>query len=156
VEGVLTVGLAIIFGTFIPNTPQRIRWLSQVEKDQLLYRLEVDRGTKDATDEVSVGKGFMLAILDVKTWLLCSCLQMNYIAASVTNFCTSIRWRDFFIQLIKPVPIVVSGLGFSRTITLAITAPPYLICCAAILVNGWHSDKKQEVSNGEKFDRFRP
>ena len=41
-------------------------------------------------------------------------------------------------------PIVVNGLGFSRTVTLAITAPPYLLCCVAIVVNGWHSDKKQE------------
>lgn len=50
------------------------------------------------------------------------------IAASVTNF----------------FPIVVNGLGFPRTTTLAITAPPYLLCCVAITLNGWHSDKKQE------------
>jgi len=85
-----------------------------------------------------------MAVTDVKTWLLCGCLQMNYvsspseapkstasdlqIAASVTNF----------------FPIVVAGLNFNRTTTLAITAPPYLLCVVAITVNGWHSDKKQE------------
>lgn len=42
------------------------------------------------------------------------------------------------------VPIVVAGLGFNRTTTLAITAPPYILCCIAIIINGWHSDKKQE------------
>jgi hypothetical protein len=50
------------------------------------------------------------------------------IAASVTNF----------------FPIVVAGLNFNRTTTLAITAPPYILCVIAITINGWHSDKKQE------------
>jgi hypothetical protein len=47
----------------------------------------------------------------------------------------------------SPAPadiLVVNGLGFSRTVTLAITAPPYLLCVVAITINGWHSDKKQE------------
>ncbi|CAD6589101.1 MAG: hypothetical protein TREMPRED_005266 [Tremellales sp. Tagirdzhanova-0007] len=128
VEGVLTVGLALIFATFIPNKPHSIRWLTPTEKDQLEYRLEVDRAIKDATDEVSVGRALVMALSDPKTWLLGGILQVNYIAASVTNF----------------FPIVVAGLGFDRTTTLAITAPPYVLCCGAILINGWHSDKKQE------------
>ncbi|WWC64478.1 uncharacterized protein I303_107088 [Kwoniella dejecticola CBS 10117] len=128
VEGILTVGLAAIFATFIPNKPQTIRWLTPQEKDRLQYRLEVDRGSKDATDEVSVGAAFKMAVTDPKTWLLCGCLQMNYIAASVTNF----------------FPVVVNTLGFNRTITLAITCPPYILCCIAVVVNGWHSDKKNE------------
>ncbi|OCF61388.1 nicotinamide mononucleotide permease [Kwoniella mangroviensis CBS 10435] len=128
VEGVLTVGLAAIFATFIPNKPQTVRWLTPQEKDRLQYRLELDRGSKDATDEVSVGTAFKMAVTDPKTWLLCACLQANYIAASVTNF----------------FPVVVNTLGFNRTITLAITCPPYVLCCIAVIVNGWHSDKKSE------------
>ncbi|WWD19711.1 hypothetical protein CI109_104175 [Kwoniella shandongensis] len=128
VEGILTVGLAVIFATFIPNKPNSIRWLTEQEKDQLQYRLEVDRASKDATDEVSVGAAFKMAIVDPKTWLLCGVLQMNYIAASVTNF----------------FPVVVNGLGFNRTTTLGITCPPYVLCCIAIIINGWHSDKKNE------------
>ncbi|KIR53420.1 nicotinamide mononucleotide permease [Cryptococcus gattii Ru294] len=128
VEGALTVGCAIIFATFIPNKPGTMRWLSQQEKDRLVYRLEVDRSSKDATDEVTAWAAFKLASCDPKTWLLCSVLYCNYIAASVTNF----------------FPVVVSGLGFNRTITLAITCPPYVLCCFAILIIGWHSDKKNE------------
>ncbi|WRT70135.1 uncharacterized protein IL334_007129 [Kwoniella shivajii] len=128
VEGILTVGLAIIFATFIPNKPKTIRWLTPQEKDQLQYRLEVDRASKDATDEVSVLTAFKMAVTDPKTWLLCGCLQMNYIAASVTNF----------------FPVVVNTLGFKRTITLALTCPPYILCCIAVITNGWHSDKKNE------------
>ena len=124
----MTFGLASIFAFIIPNTPRHIRWLTPIEKDQLFYRLECDRGSKDATDEVSVGRAFYLAIVDPKTWLLCLVLQFNYIAASVTNF----------------FPVVVAGLNFNRTTTLALTAPPYILCCIAIIINGWHSDKKRE------------
>lgn len=42
----------------------------------------MDRSSKDGTDEVGVGKAFMMAITDVKTWLLCGCLQMNYVSHS--------------------------------------------------------------------------
>lgn len=63
-----------------------MRWLSQQEKDRLVYRLEVDRSSKDATDEVTAWAAFKLASCDPKTWLLCSVLYCNYIAASVTNF----------------------------------------------------------------------
>lgn len=63
-----------------------MRWLSQQERDRLVYRLEVDRSSKDATDEVTAWTAFKLASCDPKTWLLCSVLYCNYIAASVTNF----------------------------------------------------------------------
>ncbi|WVR07590.1 hypothetical protein IAU60_004632 [Kwoniella sp. DSM 27419] len=128
VEGILTVGCALIFMTFIPNKPDTVRWLTQQERDQLVYRLEVDRGSKDATSEVSAFAGFKMAVTDPKTWLLCAILQCNYIAASVTNF----------------FPVVVAGLNFNRTTTLALTCPPYILCCGALLLNGWHSDKKNE------------
>jgi hypothetical protein len=83
----------------MPNRPESIQWLTTQERDQLVYRLEVDRSSKDSTNEVSAGKAFMMAVTDIKTWLLCATLQCNYIAASVTNF----------------FPIVVRGLGFVST-----------------------------------------
>ncbi len=41
-------------------------------------------------------------------------------------------------------PRIVNSLGYSRTVTLALTAPPYILCVVAISINGWHSDKTQE------------
>lgn len=76
----MTVGLGAIFIIWMPNTPKKIRWLDEREKAQLQYRLEVDRATKDATDEMSVGKAMWLAVSDPKTWLLCLVLQMNYVS----------------------------------------------------------------------------
>ncbi len=42
VQGAMTVGLGLIFATFIPNTPKNMRWLDDRERAQLQYRLEVD------------------------------------------------------------------------------------------------------------------
>lgn len=41
-------------------------------------------------------------------------------------------------------PIVVAQLGFTRKVSLALTAPPYLLCVVVISIMGWHSDKVQE------------
>jgi hypothetical protein len=39
---------------------------------------------------------------------------------------------------------VVATLGYSRNITYCLTAPPYILCCIVIILNGLHSDKVQE------------
>lgn len=73
----MTVGLGLVFATFIPNTPKNIRWLDDRERAQLQYRLEIDRATKDASEEISVWKAFVLAATDPKTWLMCSVLFVS-------------------------------------------------------------------------------
>lgn len=73
----MTVGLGLIFATFIPNTPKNIRWLDDRERAQLQYRLEVDRSTKDATEEMPIWKAFVLAGTDPKTWLMCAILYVR-------------------------------------------------------------------------------
>lgn len=35
-------------------------------------------------------------------------------------------------------------LGYSRNITLLLTAPPYILCCFTMLLNGIHADKSRE------------
>lgn len=124
----MTVGLAAIFALYIPNKPATMRWLTPLERDRLLYRLEADRATKDYSDEMSTSQAFRLAITDVKVWLVAIALTVNFIPAGVTSF----------------FPIVVADLGFNRAISLALTAPPYILCVFVITWMGWHSDKTQE------------
>ena len=76
----MTVGLGFLFMLWMPNTPTNIKWLTEQEKAHLQYRLEVDRASKDATDEMSVVRATWLAVSDPKTWLLCLVLQMNYVS----------------------------------------------------------------------------
>ncbi|KLT44738.1 MFS general substrate transporter [Cutaneotrichosporon oleaginosum] len=130
VEGAMTFGVAILCAFIMPNRPETVRWLTPVERDMLLWRLESDRGTKDENDEVSVLAALKMALCDPKTWLLNLTLQFGFIAATVTNF----------------FPIVVQGLGFDRSTTLAITAPPYILCAVGLIINGFSSDRTRNRS----------
>ncbi|OKP12716.1 hypothetical protein PENSUB_1656 [Penicillium subrubescens] len=148
IEGVATVGLAIILAFILPNSLKSITGLSKLEHEYLLWSFEEDHGQQDNTDEASVQKGVMIAVTDPKTWFFMGTLYCIYIAGAVTNF----------------FPSVVATLGYSRNKTYGLTAvsdslacdnnipiipsdtpqPPYVLCVFAMILNGFHSDKKQE------------
>jgi hypothetical protein len=69
----------------LPDTPQKARLLSSQEKDRLIYRLQLDRGQKDNTSEISALKGFVMAITDPKTWLLCGILMTTYVKVRLND-----------------------------------------------------------------------
>lgn len=128
VEGVLTVGLALIFGFILPNTNKKILTLSELECEYIQWNFEKDLGQKDNSDEITAFQGLKLALRDPKTWLMMALLTLTYVCGTVVNF----------------FPSVVKTLGFNRNITLGLTAPPFILCVVCMLINGFHSDKKQE------------
>ncbi|KAI8295076.1 putative transporter [Colletotrichum sp. SAR 10_98] len=128
VEGVITVGLAIPFAMILPNSNKKIPTLTQLECEWVQYNFAADQGQEDNASEVTAFKGFMMAVADPKTWMLMGILYSTYIVGAVANF----------------FPSVVGGLGFSRTMTYALTAPPFILCVFTMLLNGFHSDRKQE------------
>ncbi|KAF4826956.1 putative transporter [Colletotrichum tropicale] len=128
VEGVVTVGLALLFAFILPNSPDGIKSLSETERAWVKFNYEKDQGQSDDRSEVSARQGFMLAVRDAKTWLMLATLYCIFTSAGVTNF----------------FPPVVATLGYSRTVTYALTAPPFILCCATMLANGFHSDRAGE------------
>ncbi|KAI1842536.1 hypothetical protein JX265_012652 [Neoarthrinium moseri] len=128
VEGVMTTGLAIVFAFLLPNSNKKILGLSAIECDFVQWNYASDQGQADERSEMSAGKGFMMAVLDPKTWLLTGILYATYIVGAVANF----------------FPSVVAGLGYDRTTTYGLTAPPFVLCVFCMLINGFHSDKTQE------------
>ncbi|ETN36386.1 uncharacterized protein HMPREF1541_08663 [Cyphellophora europaea CBS 101466] len=128
VEGVLTVGLALLFALILPNSPKTIRLLTQAERDWVRYNYEQDQGQNDNSAEVTAKQGLIMAVKDPKTWMLLATLYCIFISSAVTNF----------------FPSVVETLGFDRSTTYALTAPPYLLAVGVMLAIGFHSDKKQE------------
>ncbi|KAH0346383.1 putative MFS transporter, partial [Aureobasidium melanogenum] len=128
IEGVLTIGIALIFVTYLPNSNKNIWTFTQQQLDWLKWNYERDQKQQDESDEVTAMQGFLLAVKDPKTWLMCSTLYATYTAAAVNNF----------------FPTVVGGLGFGRNLTYVLTAPPFILCVIAMLCNGFHSDKMGE------------
>ncbi|CAG8179076.1 unnamed protein product [Penicillium salamii] len=70
VEGVATIGLAIILVFILPDSLKSISGFSKIEHEFLMWNFEEDQGQQDNADEVSARKGFIMAVVDVKTWLL--------------------------------------------------------------------------------------
>lgn len=124
----MTVGIAIIFAFILPNSIRRLRGFSQQEREWILWNYESDLGQQDNSSEVSGRKGLMMALADWKMWSFMALLTSVYISAAVTNF----------------FPSVVGGLGYSRNKTYGLTAPPFVLCVICMLINGFHSDRKQE------------
>lgn len=124
----MTVGLAILFALVLPNSPRDVTCLTEVEKTWVIWNYEKDQGQSDDRSEITAKRGLLLALKDPKTWLFLTTLYAIYTSAGVTNF----------------FPPVVSTLGYDRTVTLALTAPPFVLCCITMLVVGFHSDRVGE------------
>jgi hypothetical protein len=78
IEGIATVGLAIILAFILPNSLKSLTGLSKPEHEYLLWSFEENHGQQDNADEASVKKGVMMAVTDPKTWffmgtLYCVC-----------------------------------------------------------------------------------
>ncbi|EME85985.1 uncharacterized protein MYCFIDRAFT_81945 [Pseudocercospora fijiensis CIRAD86] len=59
----------------------------------------------------------------------------------LTDYPATTRWlsaRHFFVPTIK------QALGYSTTITLLLTAPPWIFAILVSLPNGWHADRSGE------------
>lgn len=70
IEGVATTGLALIFALILPNSSKKILGLSSTECDWVQWNFSSDQGQVDDPHEVSAYRGLIMAIKDVKTWLL--------------------------------------------------------------------------------------
>lgn len=70
VEGVLTVGFAVIFAAYLPNSPNKIVGLNKLEHEWLRWNYESDQKQRDDSGEISAKQGFIMAVCDPKTWLL--------------------------------------------------------------------------------------
>lgn len=132
VEGAITVG-SVPFAYFIlPDMPSNTKFLSQQEKDLVMWKLraEVGQDDSDSENQETYLGALKLALSDLKIWLCSGILFFLVAACGVTNF----------------FPSVVETLNFNRTTTLCLTAPPYIIAVIATYIWARHAD-----ATGERF-----
>lgn len=72
IEGVITVVIAFAAFFVLPNFPRTTSWLTEEEVALAVWRLEEDIGQDDwtASEDQSIFHGFVLAVKDIKTWVL--------------------------------------------------------------------------------------
>lgn len=133
-SGVVTVAVAIVAFWMLPDHPLTTRWLTEDERK--LAQARMDRDTVGLEESRGPISGFKQAMSDTRLWLFVI-LQTLHLAACGFN--------SFF-------PTVVRTLGFSDTITLVLTCPPYLFAgfFAVFLgaMSGRYNEKTWHITGG--------
>lgn len=135
IEGVITVATVPLAYFILPDNPENTKFLTEQERDIVMWKLKMEVGSNDSDkDNLHEHNSFWfamkLALKDIKVWAMTGCLSFLVAAAGVTNF----------------FPSVVKTLNYTRTKTLLLTAPPYLIAIMTTFAWSWHSDR-----TGERF-----
>jgi hypothetical protein len=106
--------VAVIAIFVLPDFPATSNFLSPLEQRLALKRLEEDAGTGDSDElEPKDGRfaGLTMALRDVKVW---------WLALTDVSFTMSLSFYAFF-------PTLVATLGYGRTTTLLLCAPPWIV-----------------------------
>lgn len=125
-QGIVTFVIAVIGCFILPDFPHNTKWLTQDERDLAVARIEKD--TVGLKGKGTPFDGLKQAIKDPKVWLF-AFMQHQHLAAN--------GFKNFF-------PTVVETLGFSTTITLVLTCPPYVIAGIISIAVSWSSGRFNE------------
>ncbi|OAG11129.1 MFS general substrate transporter [Paraphaeosphaeria sporulosa] len=123
IEGLVTIGVAIICVFLLPDEPLTTRWLTPEERQLAHDRMH--RDTVGAEQGKGARAGFMQALRDPRLYLFVFMQNMHLSATSFNQ-------------------VVVSSLGFTTTITLVLTAPPSLVAGVVGIAVGISSGKFNE------------
>lgn len=129
IEGSATVGIGIVCACFMPEFPHNSRILSETERSLAVWRIESEAGAAEGTEDVSVLRGFIDALSDPKLGLLIFCNLLSQAQGSIANY----------------FPTLVASLGFNSTVSLLLTAPPYVLAGFVYYAIMFYSDRKNTV-----------
>ncbi|KAK9234135.1 major facilitator superfamily domain-containing protein [Lipomyces kononenkoae] len=129
IEGSATVGIGVICACIMPEFPHNSRILSQLERDMAVWRIESEAGAAEGTENESALRGLKQALSDPKLLLLIVANMLSQTQGSIANF----------------FPTLVASLNFNHTISLLLTAPPYVLAGAVYYVIMWYSDRRNTV-----------
>jgi hypothetical protein len=113
----------------MPEYPHNSRMLTQTQRDLAVWRIESESGAAEGTEDESVLSGFGKALCDPKLVLLILCNMFSQGQGSIANF----------------FPAIVASLGYTRTISLLLTAPPYILAGFVYYGITYYSDRKNTV-----------
>lgn len=110
IEGTVTIGIAIIAGSVLPDYPATTRWLSEEEKAFAAWRLMVDINEEDDAHAKSIRDGLKLALRDYRLYLFVLLQHLGILALTMQYF----------------FPAIVNTLGYGSITTLWLTAPVWV------------------------------
>ncbi|KAI1840158.1 hypothetical protein JX265_009371 [Neoarthrinium moseri] len=128
IEGVITIGVAIVSAFVLPDYPATTKWLSEEERAYAQWRLIEDTGEADQTSASTIKEGVKLALKDPRLYLFTLLQHLSLLSQS---------FQYFF-------PTIVKTLGYGNIETLLITAPVWIGTFLVSLVVTYTSGKYQD------------
>ncbi|QDS74304.1 hypothetical protein FKW77_003859 [Venturia effusa] len=127
IQGAFSIAVSCGAFALLPDSPLKTRWLTVPERELAHSRMVLDT-TAHREEGSSVWTGLREAVVDYRTWIFCLMDNFHLSANGFKNF----------------LPTAVKTLGFSTTVTLVLTCPPYLVAGAASIVVSWSSGRFNE------------
>ncbi|KAG8807311.1 hypothetical protein FRC18_005628, partial [Serendipita sp. 400] len=124
VEGLITVGLAVVAYLLIADFPDKNRFLTYEETKLIIHRINADRGDAEY-DQMSWAK-FRSYLLDVKIW----CFGLLFFGSTVPSY-----------AIASFAPIILMGGGRSVVQSQLLTAPPFVASVVFALITAYLCDK---------------
>ncbi|GAA6059480.1 hypothetical protein JCM10212_002223 [Sporobolomyces blumeae] len=124
--GIITIALGIFAVLFIVDFPDRAKFLNPEQRAFVIARVNRDRGDAEA-DHFTLAKGLKHAC-DLKLW------------AFGLVFCFSTMPAYAFSYFL---PVILSGGGYDRKLSLCLSAPPYVFAAIFTFVMAVFSDKRK-------------
>ncbi|KAJ6088357.1 hypothetical protein N7486_009618 [Penicillium sp. IBT 16267x] len=131
IEGSITMAIAISSAFILPDLPTNARGFTEEERLVAQLRILEDIGEDTDAKEHSAYTGLVMALKDVKVYLM---------MLSLTAYVVGLSFNAFF-------PTLTGTLGFSYVPTLLMSAPPWVFSCLFSLLVAWHADRTQEKVN---------
>ncbi|PCG92978.1 Major facilitator superfamily domain, general substrate transporter [Penicillium occitanis (nom. inval.)] len=111
IEGSATVGIGIVCACIMPEFPHNSRMLTPLQRDLAVWRIESEAGTVEAEEWKNTFSTVLQALSDPKLLLMIFCNMLSQAQGSIANY----------------FPTLVKSLNYSSTISLLLTAPPYIL-----------------------------
>lgn len=126
IMGAWSLFFSVVGLFFFPNKPTTTWWLTPAQKTLAADRIAAD--TVGKKEDVNLLKGLRECLRDRRVWA--------FMAAQHLQTATS-SFRIF-------LPTLIDTLGFSRTVTLVLTCPPYILAGISSILGGLSSGRFNE------------
>ncbi|KAJ7910257.1 MFS general substrate transporter [Mycena leptocephala] len=122
-EGLTTVVIAVLGFIFMPDYPEKAKFLTSAERDYLSDLLERDSAGLSKKFDI---KFFWQAIGDYNSYLY----SLIFLTSVIPAYCFALF-----------VPTIIKGLGYSSANAQLMSTPPYIFACIVIVIVTRLSDK---------------
>lgn len=130
VEGLPSILMAFVAFFFMPDSPERARFLTAEEKEVAKARAIRQVGQEGAARVGSISfRDIGAALLDVKNWLT----ALMYFSCNVS-----------FSSLPVFLPTILTGMGYTSINAQGLTAPPYFLSFTMCILTTYIADKTRQ------------